>query len=71
MYVLHENEAPSRNHLYRGKETSITHYECVTLALAMQHEKRMRRIILSCDLFGFTLFSLIVSQMAGFSAKRY
>jgi hypothetical protein len=37
----------SRNHCCRGKAISITYSECVSVALVIQHAKRMRRIILS------------------------
>jgi hypothetical protein len=40
-------EARSRNHCCSGKAVSITHSECVSVALVIQHAKRMRRIILS------------------------
>ena len=33
IYVYRNNEARSRNHLCRGKATSITHSECVSVAL--------------------------------------
>jgi hypothetical protein len=39
--------ARSRNHCCRGKAISITYSECVSVALVIQHAKRMRRIILS------------------------
>jgi hypothetical protein len=40
-------EERSRNHCCRGKAISVTYYECVSVALVIQHAKRMRRIILS------------------------
>jgi hypothetical protein len=39
-------EARSRNHCCRGKAISITYSECVSVALVIQHAKRMLRIIL-------------------------
>jgi hypothetical protein len=36
----------SRNHFYRGEAIRSTYYECVSIALAMQHARRMLRIIL-------------------------
>jgi hypothetical protein len=39
--------ARSRNHCYRGKAMSITYSESVSVALIIQHSKRMCRIILS------------------------
>ena len=37
----------SRKHCYRGKATSITYSECVSVTLVIQQEKCMRRSILS------------------------
>jgi hypothetical protein len=39
-------EVRSRNDCCRGKAISITYSECVSVALVIQHAKRMRRIIL-------------------------
>jgi hypothetical protein len=39
-------EARSCNHCCRGNAMSITHSECVFIALGMQHAMRMRRIVL-------------------------
>jgi hypothetical protein len=41
------NEARSRNHCCRVKAISNAYSECVSVALVIQHAKRMRRIILS------------------------
>jgi hypothetical protein len=40
-------EEHSRNHGYRGKARTITYSERVSVALVIQHAKRMRCIILS------------------------
>jgi hypothetical protein len=40
-------EVRSRNHCCRGKAICVTYSECVSVALVIQHAKRMRRIILS------------------------
>jgi hypothetical protein len=40
-------QARSRNHFCRRKAISITYSECVSVALVIQHAKRMRHIILS------------------------
>ena len=42
-------EARLCNHCYRGKAISITHSECVSVALVIQHAVRMLRII-NCHL---------------------
>jgi hypothetical protein len=47
MYVYCDIEVRSLNHCCRGKAISITYCECVSVALVIQHAKRMRRIILS------------------------
>ena len=43
----HDIEARPRKHYCRGKAVNITYSECIFVALGIQHEKRMRRIILS------------------------
>jgi hypothetical protein len=40
-------EALSRNHCCHGKAISITSSECVSVALVIQHAKRMHHVILS------------------------
>ena len=57
------------NYCCRWTTTSITYSECVSVALIIQHAKRMRRTVV-CGLFGSTVFSYIVSQMARFSEKN-
>jgi hypothetical protein len=57
--------ARSRNHCCRGKTISITYFECVSLALVIQHAKRMRRIILSYVSF------LAVPYFSALSHKRH
>jgi hypothetical protein len=39
-------EARSRNHCGHGKAINITHSECISVTLVMQHAKRMRRVVL-------------------------
>jgi hypothetical protein len=46
MYVLRNIGAPSCNHCCCGKAIIITYCECVSLALGIQHAKRMYRIIM-------------------------
>jgi hypothetical protein len=43
----HDIEALSRNHCCRGTEISFTYSKCMSVALFIQHSKRMRRAILS------------------------
>ena len=38
-------EAGSRNYYCRGKAISITYFECVSVALIIQHEMRIRHIV--------------------------
>ena len=47
IYVKCNTEARSGNHYWRGKAVCIRYSECVSLALGIQHAKRMRRFILS------------------------
>jgi len=47
MYVLSNSEARWRNHFCRGKAIIIKYYECVSVALFIQHAMRMRCVILS------------------------
>jgi hypothetical protein len=46
MYASSNIEERSRNHYCRGKVISITYFECVSVALGIQHAKRMRRVTL-------------------------
>jgi hypothetical protein len=40
---------------------SITYSECMFVALVIHHAKRMRRVILSCGLYGPCIFLYIIS----------
>jgi len=61
-------DARSRNHCHREKAISITYCECESVALVIQSEERMRRIILSSvGLFGSTTLFHIFSLTARFS----
>ena len=43
---MYNSEARSRSHYYRGKAISVSYSKCVSVALVIQHEMRMPRIIL-------------------------
>ena len=55
IYILRNNEARLCNYCCRGKAISITHSECVFLALVIQHAMRMSDIAV-CDLAGCIIF---------------
>jgi hypothetical protein len=63
-------EAPSRNHFSHGKAISITYFECVSVALVIQHEMCMRPIAI-CGLSGSSKFFHIISQTARLSKRRF
>jgi len=48
-------KARSRNHCFSGKAINITYYECVSIALGIQHAMRMPQIVIR-DLSGCTVF---------------
>ena len=47
MCIQHNTDARSRTHCCSRKVISITYHDCVSVALVIQHAKRMRRMILS------------------------
>jgi len=53
-------EALSRKYCCRGKAVSVTYSQCVSVALVIQHAKRMLHIA-SCSLSGSTTFFHIIS----------
>ena len=55
-------EVLSPNHCCRGKLISIRYSECVSVALFLQHAKRMRRTILSSAAFLAVQYFLTLSH---------
>jgi hypothetical protein len=47
MYIKRNIRAHSCNYCCHGKEIKITYCGCVSVALVIQHTKRMRRVVLS------------------------
>jgi len=60
MYVYNNIEVPSCNYWCIGKGIGITYSECASVALAIQHEMRTRRIVI-CGLTRSTIFCHIIS----------
>jgi len=54
------NEVRSLNHVCRVKAISITYFECVSVALFIQHAKRLRYTVIRV-LSGFAVFLHIIS----------
>jgi hypothetical protein len=52
-----------------GKTIIVTYYECVFVALVIQHAFRVLHIVI-CDLSGPKLFLYILSQRTRFSKKK-
>ena len=52
----------SRDHFYRRKARTITYSECVSVALGIQHAKRMHRILLSSVAFSDLLYFHTLSR---------
>jgi hypothetical protein len=65
---VHNNEARARNHCCHRKTISITHSECVSVAVVTQHVMRMYHIFV-CGFFGPAVFFRTFSQKARLSAK--
>jgi hypothetical protein len=58
MYVYRNNEARLCNHCCSGRAISITHSECVFVALGIQHATHISHTVI-CGLSGSTIFSTL------------
>jgi hypothetical protein len=65
IYVQCHIKGRSRNHCCRGQAISITYSECVSVALVIQHAKRMRCIILS------SVACMVLQYVCTLSYKRH
>ena len=65
-------DARSCNHCCSGKEISVTYFQCVSVALIIQHAKRMRRIIFSfiVCLSLYTIFYTLSHKGHDFRKKK-
>jgi len=61
VYVEHNTEVHLHNHCCCGNTMSIEYYECVSIALVIQHGKCMCNIVLSSLVCLTTIFFHIVS----------
>jgi hypothetical protein len=71
MHVQCITESHSCNHCCRGKAISIhtVSWDCVSVALVIQHAMRMRHILI-CGLNGSTVFFHVISRPARLSRER-
>jgi hypothetical protein len=60
MHMLRNNETRSCNHCCSGKAISITHSECVLVALVILHAIRMSHVVI-CGLSASKILSHIIS----------
>jgi hypothetical protein len=68
VYVKRDIEERLSNRCCHGKAVTITYFECVFVALGIEHAMRMRHIVI-CGLSGSTLVFRITSYTAQFFKK--
>jgi hypothetical protein len=72
MYVELNIEVRSRYHCCRGKAMGIRYSKCVFVALVIQHEQRMRSIVLSSvTCRDLQYFSTLSQQRHYFGKKKF
>jgi hypothetical protein len=71
LYVGRNIDVRSRNNSCIGKAVRITYSECVSVALVIQHAKRMRHIIsLSVACLAVQYFSTLSHKLYNFLIKK-
>ena len=70
MYVKRNIKQHSLKHCCRLKVISVKYSECLCVALAVQHAKRVRHIV-TCSLSGCTTFFHIILKSGTFSKERF
>ena len=72
MCVYRNIQPRSLNHCCSGKATSITYSECVSVALVVEYEKRMRRVILpSVACLAVQYFSILFHKRQDLKKKGF
>ena len=69
MYIKRNNEARRSKHCCCGKAISNIYYECVFVALHIQHAMRKHHVVI-CDLSGSPIFYNVILQTAIFYKKK-
>jgi len=72
MHESRNTEVRSRDHCCRGKAIGVTYSEWVSVALVIQHEKGMRRIIWSrVACLAVPSLSTLSRKRCGFQKKKF